>query len=507
MVRSRHISALLLTLVLLIQCATAPEDEPADFAVEGDVDSALAVALRTSQEVDDIFSQVYLHTRIAEVYTEVGLLLPASEVLARAVRLARTEQVGSARAEILVQVAVQYHQIDLTDRARELLREALDLAREIEDERVKVVVLQEVANASFIAGEDLFDILIDALNQIYIVGDLRARVALLVDVARQYQESGLGQQVDTLVQQAISAATAIDNPWQKASAYSSIARRFAVAGNEEQSSLFIRRALREIDGVEVLTRSEGEAAELLSVADNFAAIGAFDEAERVLSTIEFPVIRARGLAELGSRYLADERHNEADDLFDDAVNVVAADGTEAQFTDIVSEVAARLAGADRSETATANAEIALFIVDDVPDDFTRIQILQRLASVFIRVGRIDLALEATEALPDSGQRALLYVALSKELLDLQQPDDALRFVEPAQRAADEADAGRDEVFLELASLYSRIGRYAEAIEQIDRVVSPFARGLALVELGRYSLLAGGLTGDERNRLSDLNPGR
>ncbi len=507
MLRSLHITAFLLMLILLIQCATAPDDEPADLAVEGDVDSALAVALRTSGEVDDIFSRVFLHTRIAEVYNEVGLLLPASEVLSRAVRLSQAEQVGAARAEILVQVAVQYHEIDLTDRSRALLREALDLARAIGDERVRVVVLQEVANASFIAGEELFDILIDALNQIYIVSDLRARVGLLVEVARQYQESGLGQQVDTLVQHAISAATAIENPWQKASAYSSIARRFAVAGNEEQSALFVRRTLREIDGVEVLTRSEGEAAELLTVVDNLAAIGAFDEAERVLATIEFPSIRARGLTELGSRHLADERYDEGDQLFDDAVNVVAAEGTEAQFTDIVSEVAARLAGAERHETATANAEIALFIVDDVPDDFTRIQILQRLASVFIRVDRIDLALEATEALSDSGQRALLYVALSKELLDLQQPDDALRFVEPAQRAADYADGGRDEVFVELASLYSRIGRYAEAIEQIDRVESPFARGLALVELGRYSLLAGGLTGEERDLLSNLNPGR
>ena len=507
MARSRHIFALLLTLILLVQCATAPDQEAPEFAVEGDADSALAVALRTSARVDDIFSRVLLHTRIAEVYNEVGLLLPASEVLSGAVELARSERAGAARAEILVQVAVRYQEIDLTDRSRALLREALDLAREIEDERVRVVVLQEVANASFIAGEELFDILIDALNQIYIVGDLRARVGLLVDVARQYQESGLGQQVDTLVQHAISAATAIENPWQKAAAYSSIAHRFAVAGNEDQSELFVRRALREIVGVEVLARSASEAAELLTVADNLAAIGRFEEAERVLATIEFPVIRARGLAELGSRHLVEERYDEADRLFDDAVNVVAAEGTEAQFTEIVSDVADRLAGAGRFDTATANAEIALFIVDDVADDFTRIRILQRLASVFIQVDRIDLAVEAAEALPDSDQRALLFVSLSKELLDLQQPDDAVRFVAPAQRAADDVDAGSDEVFLELATLYSRIGRYADAIEQIDRVESAFTRGLALVQLGRYSLLAGGLTDEERDRVADLNPGR
>lgn len=503
MTRLRQAIILLLLLGTLVHCATDPQPDAEDFAVQEDTDSALAVALGASGRVDDVFTQVFLYTRIAEAYNEVGLLLPAANVLERATRVARREELGAARAEILVQVALRYRALDRIDRSRELLREALSLSREIEDEATRVVVLQEVINASFTAGEELFDVLVEALDQVYILGDLRARLGLLLDVARQYQESGLGRQVNVLLQQAISAAAAVDNPWDKASAYSGIARRFSVAGDGEQAELYVQRSLSEIEQIEVLTRSQAEAAQLLRISDNFAAIERFDEAERVLSTIEFAVLRARGLSELGSTYLEADRDEDAERVFDEAVNLVATEGADEQFADVVSDIAERLSRAGREDEALANAEVANFVATELEDSFTRGEILRRNARVFVNVDRLDFAVETVEEIADRGEAARIYITLAEELLDRGRAEDALNFVEPASIAAGEARSNTDAVFRDLSALYARIGRYDEAIEAIARISTAFAQSNALVELGRYSLLAGGLDGEETGRLSEL----
>lgn len=502
---ARLLHAILLPLLILAfaQCATGPEPVPQDVTVEGDPDSALAVALRAAGRVDDIFTQAFLYTQIANAYNDAGLLLPASNVLDRSLDIAEREDVGAARAEILVQVAGQYRALDRINRTRELLREALSLTRTIEDESVRVLVLQQIISEAFRADEELFDVLVETLDHVYVVEHLPSRVDLLVDVARQYQESGLGQQVNTLVQQAIAAATGITNPWQKAAAYSTIARRLYVAGNQTQADLYVSRSLQEIEGVQVLTRSPGEAVELLAIADDFAAIGRFEEAETVLETVEFTSIRARGLSELGSRYLAQDMPEEADRVFDEAVNIVALEGTDAQFADIVSEIANRFALAGRPADALSNAEVALVLVAEVDDEFTRTQVLSRLAEVFVSIERLDLAVEAVEELDSRAEAATLYASLSRELLSVTQVDDALRFIRPALTAAEEAEGNTDAIYRDIASLLSQLGRFDDAITVIDRISTAFAQGQALVELGRYSLIAGGLPDEQQARLNTL----
>lgn len=503
MARLLHAILLPLLIVALVQCATGPEPVPQDVTVEGDPDSALAVALRAAGRVDDIFTQAFLYTRIADAYNEAGLLLPAANVLERSLEISQREDVGAARAEILVQVAAQYRALDRVNRSRELLQDALSLTGTIDNESVRVVVLQQIITGAFSADEELFDVLVQALDHVYVVQDLRSRVDLLIDVARQYQESGLGQQVNTLVQQSIAAATGIANPWQKAAAYAAIARRFHVSGNESQRDLYVARSLREIQGVQVLTRSPGEAAELLSISEDLAAIGKFGEAEGVLATLEFPSIRARGLSELGSRYLALGEPEEADRVFDEAVNIIALEGTDAQFADIVSEIAGRLAAESRTADALSNAEIALVLIRNVDDEFTRTQVLSRLAEVFVRIERLDLAVESVEQLDSRAEAATLYASLARELLAVNRLDDAVRFIRPAVTAAEEAAGNTDAIYRDIASILARLGRFDDAITIIDRISTAFAQGQALVELGRYSLLAGGLSADERERLNEL----
>lgn len=484
---------LAISLVLLLSaCATGREAPVASVTVEGDPDSALAFSLQTAAVVPDVFTRSLLYTRIAEAYIDVGLILPATSVLERAVRLADTEVTGAARAEVFAQLAFPFITLGRVERARTLLIRALEES-EGASETVRGVVLQEVINASFVAGEELFDVLVRAVDQVYIIGDLPSRVSLLTDIARQYQDSGLGQQVNTLVQQALSAVGGIRNPWQRAQGFAAVARRFHVAGNAEQAALYVSRALREIDSVQVLTRSQADAAILLQVAADFAGMGRLDEAEQVVETIEFPGLYARGLGELGSRYLEAERPTEAERVFDTAVNSIALDGTDAQLADVITDVAERLLDAGQNTTAGQNAEVALLVIRDVDDEFTRSDVLRRLGRLFVRAGRIDLALQAAEALPDRTQEARLLIAIALESLNREQAVEAFSIASDAQSAGLLADYQTDEISAELVELFARLGLYENAIEQLGQIVSPLVFGQALVEIGRYSLRAGGLT--------------
>ena len=508
-VRSSIILLIVSSVLLLSACATGRQASPAPVTVEGDPDSALAYSLQTAAVVPDVFSRSLLYSRIADAYIDVGLILPATSVLERAVRLADTEDTGAARAEIFAQLAFPFIRLGRIERARTLLTRALTES-DGASETIRTIVLQEVINASFIAGEELFDVLVQAVDQVYILQDLPSRVSLLTDVARQYQESGLGQQVNTLVQQALSAVGGIRNPWQRAQGYAAVARRFFVAGNEAQAEVFVGRSLREISNVRVLTRTPGDAAILLQVAADLAGMGRFAEAEEVIETIEFPGIYARGLAELGSRLLEAGEPAEAERVFDTAINVIAFDGTEAQLADVITDVAERLFNAGQNATAEQNAEVALLVVLDVEDEFTRSDVLRRLGRLFVRAGRVDLALEAAGALPDPAQEARLLVAIALESLNREDTDTAFAIAEQASEAASGAFFQVDEVTGELVELLSRLGQYEDAILQLERMTSPLAFGQALVEIGRYSLRAGGLNPAElsllRSQVSRLVPG-
>ncbi len=507
--RPRIIPVLASLVVLFTSCATVRQTQPAPVTVEGDSDSALAVSLQIASIVPDVFTQALLYTRIAEAYIDVGLILPATSVLERAVRLAEAEEVGVARAEVFVQLAFPFIDLGRIERARTLLDRAL---RESESasESIRTVVLQEVINASFIAGEELFDVLVRAVDQVYILQDLPSRASLLTDIARQYQASGLGQQVNTLVQQAITAVGGIRNPWLRAEGYTAVARRFHVAGNESDAATYVARALREIDNVRVLTRSPADAAVLLRVAEDLSGMSRLAAAEQVIETIEFPGIYARGFAELGSRFLERNEPDEAERVFDLAINLIAFEGTDAQLADVITDVAERLLAAGQDATAEQNAEVALLVVRDVDDEFTRSDVLRRLGRLFVRAGRVDLAREAADALPDATQRARLLVAIALESLDLEETTEAFAIAEQARVAGLQADYQIDEVTGELVELLSRLGLYEQAIALLDQIISPVAFGQALVDLGRYSLRAGGLTGAEtemlRNRAVRFFPG-
>ncbi|MFP4510631.1 MAG: tetratricopeptide repeat protein [Spirochaetaceae bacterium] len=496
-VPSRPLIILLaISLVLLLSsCATGGESQAASVTVEGDPDSALAFSLQTAAAVPDVFTRSLLYTRIAEAYIEVGLILPATSVLERAVRLADTEVTGEARAEVFAQLAFPFISLGRMERARTLLNRALEES-EGARETVRGVVLQEVINASFIAGEELFDVLVRAVDQVYIISDLPSRVSLLTDIARQYQDSGLGQQVNTLVQQALSAVGGMRNPLQRAQGFAAVARRFHVAGNTEQAALHVSRALREIENAQALGRSQDDAAILLQVSADFSGMGRLEEAEQVVETIDFPGLYARGLAELGSRYLDSDQPAEAQRLFDAAVNFLALDGNDAQLADVITDVAERLLEAGQNTTAEQNAEVALLVIRDVDDEFTRSDVLRRLGRLFVRAGRTDLALEAADALPDRAQEARLLIAIALESLNREEAAEAFAIASDAQSAGLLAEYQTDEISAELVELFARLGLYEEAIEQLDQIVSPLVFGQALVEIGRYSLRAGGLTEEE-----------
>jgi len=516
----------------LTGCPTTPDVEPDPvLTVADDPGSSLAVALAVTQTEDDILSRSYLYTRIAEAYRETGNELAATQVLARITAIATEDRAGVARAEILAQTAAEYLRLDMVDEARRLIVEALHESRSLDDDFRSAVALQETINAVFVVEEELFDLLEEAVNQVYVVEDLVVRVDLLVDVARQYHDSGLGQQVDVLLQQAISAAVGIDSPWDRAAAYSGISLRSYRAGQQGQAETFAERALREIHEVEVVLRGPTEAARLLTVADDLYHVGYEDEAEEIiLQEIEFPTVRIRGLLDQAWRRYESGAEDRALELLDAAMETAAETGSSLVIARAAAGVAERLVEFGEPQRAERNANAVRGLIEDVDDPTDRAELVEQLGGVYIRLHDMEAASTLADVVDNPGLRARVYAGFAEQAALAGSRDAAIRFIVGAaeiagypgaaaghlgdqdeerlegggvNEAGAELEGADDTVNGEIARVAARMGEFRLALSIAARIDSPYAQAQALVAVGEYASAAGGLDRESRALLEEI----
>jgi tetratricopeptide (TPR) repeat protein len=443
-----------------------------------------------------------VYTRIAEAFAYRGRVSDALLVLDQATRIAQGVGLENGRAEVLTELAVQFIQIDEIDRAENLLTQAVQVAGSIESEFARGNSLEAIIIASFRGGEELFEVLRTALDQVYIIQDVGVRASLLLETARRYQESGIGQTVNTLVQQSISAATAVENPWQKAALYSEAARRFSIAGQDQESARFLQRAVREIDRVEVITRAEEDALSLVRVSRNLAALGSFDEAIRIAEQIEFPRIRAQALLSVADAYVREDRLAEASVVVSLAANLAEQNAGFVR-ADILAQSALRY---DR----LGDSSLALFYVDDVltattafENDYEVAEIGRTLAPLLYENERLrDLVALAGE-MEDSYIRASSAIDIASEFLtaDAQQP--SLSVAGFAANEAAQATYLRDNLYSDLSAFYAQVPRVEQALTSIAEIDGPYSAGLALASLGRFVEEAGGLDEGQMTAVGDI----
>lgn len=486
----RFLPALLpVCLVVIAGCPTIPggdTDQGPQLPAYAPDRGPLPYAVAAADAVEEPFSQAFVYTSIAEAYIDSGLLDEAALVLGRAFSRVSALPEQPGRTEVLVELATGYFRAGRADMAAPILEDALAAAQEIDDDFSRGLLIQGIIEAAFVGGDAAADVLRDAVLSVYVIQDLWTRVSILVDVARRYQESGLGFGVSNLLQQALPAATGLENPWQKAAAFSEIAGRYAGADEREQALQQARRAVREINSVTVVTRTEEDARHLLTVGDNLAALGLFDEAVSVVQTIEFPYLRAQGLAEIGRRQIEVDLPSSGNLLLAAATNLLAREPSLYRRALGQADLGVDYLEAGNRQLALVNATGALELASQIEDQYERSEVLTQVARVYIRIGDTPTAVSVMGRIEDGYIRSSSLASIAQSLTaDGGDREVTLALYEAGFRSAAQAEYLQDGLYATIAQGFASADAPARAVEAATRIRDLYSLSVALAGIGRY----------------------
>ncbi len=488
--RRRFLPALLpVCLLMLAGCPTIPDgdiDQGPELPPVSPDRGALPYAVAAADAVGDPFSQAFVYTSIAEAYIESGLPEQAALVLRRAFSRVSALPNQPGRTEVLVELATGYFRADRADMAVPILENALAAAQGIDDDFSRGLLIQGIIEAAFLGGDAAADVLRDAVLSVYVIQDLWTRVSILVDVARRYQESGLGRGVSNLLQQALPAATGLENPWQKAAAFSEIAGRYAGAGERDQALQQARRAVREINSVTVVTRTEEDARHLLTVGNNLVALGLFDEAVSVVQTIEFPYLRAGGLAEIGRRQIEADLLSSGNLLLAAATNLLVREPSLYRRALGQADLSVDYLEVGNRQLALVNATSALELASQIEDQYERSEVLTQVARVYIRIGDTPTAVSVMGGIEDGYIRSSSLASIAQSLTsEVEYHNIAPTLYEAGLRSADQAEYLQDGLYATIAEGFASAAAPARAVEAATRIRDLYSLSVALAGIGRY----------------------
>lgn len=440
-----------------------------------------------AEAIQDVFSRLFVYTTIADGYTRAERFDDAVVVLNRALRYIPQTPLDSQRAEVLSEIARQFVRADNVDAARVQLTRALSIAQEIDEERRRGLVLQTIVDVCFEGGEAFFDILREAIEAVYIIEDVSVRSGVLIEAARQYQETGIGQSVEALVQQSIPAASSIENPWLKAERYTEIALRYFVAQEREQAEEFASRAVEEIESVTVVSRTFDDTIRLLTVSRNLARIGRFDDAIAVALTIELPHLRARAFVQIADLYARAGATQAARALLDSAVQAIEVELETFQLAESYAEIAAEYARLNDRTLSLLNADFALELAPEIEDPYQRSAVIERVVDVYLSVEDFDRAREALALVDDPYIQASVMVDTAAALVQGNQADVARVILDLAEDTAGRATYLRDELYRNLALAYLELDDVERSLMMAAEIEDGYAVALALAQIGQSVL--------------------
>ncbi len=476
---------------VMLACATVGPGEPADppsFRFRGfnDADSSLYLALRAAEHVDDLFARVSIYSRIAEGYSLAGHWPESLTVLEHLEQVSRVVGSAEARAEIDIETARRYIANDEIEIAIGLLDSALRAAGEIELHWNRGVIIEGIIQACFEGGEDTFGVLQRAINQTLVIDDLWTRVSILTNTARRYQRAGLGQSVNAMVQQAIPAAGSLENPWQRALAFTEIALISRNAGDRRAEDTNTRRAVAELEAIEVLAIAEDDARLLVRVVANLADLGRHNQAVAALQQVPFHHLHAEGLAEVGSAYARQGSRSSAFVLFSQAVREGEQSNDPYRRAEVYADIAHRYLAMGDVQLAALNADFARTAAETLTDEYQKAAIFERISPVYIEEGAIELPAELGGQMSDRYLRAEVLAAVAQQLRAAGRTAEAREALERALSAAGEAEYLQDTLFRRIASVFAELDELTRALEVVQRVQSAYEISRALADIGAIS---------------------
>lgn len=299
-----------------------------------------------------------------------------------------------------------------------------------------------------------------------------SKAMALAKIAKKLEKTGDRNRSAKTSHQAFQEARAIKYPYPKANALLKLCKAKGVDEAERMDMLSI--AAEEAESIKNVTRKNIILVEIVEMA---SVRKQFDEALRTADSIEVPCFKAKALAKVAEEYTATGERDRSFDLLSRAVDLVELDEDPVSKSWTLKNIADAYQKIGQYEQAL---EIAQLIQEKSPKG----AVLRDIARSYVERGECGQAKDVVYTIEDPSTRAKALADMAGALTDAGRMHEADECLEQALQAADAADIEirRNWAIKRIVDVYSKTGRYDQAIWLIGSVNSAFYRATMMADV-------------------------
>lgn len=413
---------------------------------------------------------------IATWYEDFKQTDKASQLLEEALAVTRTIKSPEKKAWILLGIVEQYKAARKTDKVYKLLKEALTVTRTIESARSKAYNLAMIANQYALAGQDK-----QAIEIAQTIELPNEKVRALTDIAAQSAKSGQKGKASELLFQAIEVVKTIKEDTRRiggsSEALADIAAQYAAIGQYKQA-LALTRTIKD---------KFYASRALANIAKSYAAVRQYDQAFRLAQTISEPSYKSEALTALANSYAATGQQLQASKVLSQAFTIAETIKFDNSFqlTDIAN-----------SYVAIGEYDQALRVVRTIKDIETQVRALMTIAGRLTQEGKVEKASEMlsqslllARTIPSDYARSMYLTFIAGRYSLARQVEKAANVLSQALDAAqamEEPSKYRSKQLAEIAQEYTAMGQYERALRVTQTIQHPSSKAVALASVAGSS---------------------
>ena len=491
---SSSVLAALLAALLAAACASSPKtpSPPLPHLSGKILVEELVTALRAADRVRDDALRFSLLDRIFRIAVDAGLKREAREILGLADAVLKRNAGREWYEEYGIVAAKRRLDLDEPGEALRRLSESLGRIRTFPEERRKKFLLAEIIDACLLGGEPFQPLLRDVIDTVLVMDSPEAKTELLSESARRLCGLGLIKDTQELLQLTLSQVGSVGSPWDKALVYSRVSLVYRALKNEVRVREYASRAAAEIESVQVVSRTDREAAVVGKAAETLAGLGLFPEALRVADTIEYPWILAETLCRMG---LAGR-----DGLIDRAFAAAAAIADEGRRLSTLFQLDLLLVEAGRAADIAGNLPLREAELASARSLSAADGLVSRLARLYLETGDTDAALVQARSLRDGYNRASALIGIARVMGEKGRAAEAYAILDECAALAKGQNRSRDRLFQDIAGAYLDAGDFPRAAAAAMEIAEPYPFAVTVAETARSLLRSGKRLDAESRRL-------
>ena len=325
-------------------------------------------------------SKEFFRILLAINHAQAGYINQAMEMLEQMVRIDKQRQEDN-HGRLLAGLASVFAGIGNTERALQLMDEAFELAKTIDDEIDRSVALEEIAKRYALLGQ---------LERAMRVADMMEKGPFkdhaLIAIAEKYAESGH-------FDRALAINNQIETTNFKPDILIFVAKQYLDRGEREKAIALLRKAFGASWQVTALSLQQFAQ---FDVAALLAKAGQYDQAIRIVKATDAQAPKLRLLTQLAYVFAQAGKKEAAEKLLSEAYQLTSfSSGTYYQARDIV-EVAYAYAAIGKSARATMLLAVATGVLDGIKDPDNKGPIFSDIAVSYLVLGDDNSAFRVAE---------------------------------------------------------------------------------------------------------------